>query len=85
MLKVSKCGVFSGLYFPAFGLNAGNYSITRFTLFSANGRKHRPEKTTDSDTFHAVISSGFAGICTSCKWNLTYSHISTEKNTLKMN
>ena len=38
--KVSKYGVFSGLYFPVFGLNTGNYG---------------PEKTPHLDTFHAVI------------------------------
>ena len=36
--KISKCGVFSGPYFPAFGLNTGNYG---------------PEKTPYLDTFHA--------------------------------
>ena len=37
--KVSKYGVFSGLYFPAFRLNTGKYG---------------PEKTLYLDTFHAV-------------------------------
>ena len=37
--KVSKYGVFSGPYFPAFGLNTGKYG---------------PEKTPYLDTFHAV-------------------------------
>ena len=37
--KVSKYGVFSGPYFPVFGLNTG---------------KHGPEKTPYLDTFHAV-------------------------------
>ena len=37
--KVSKYGVFSGLYFRAFGLNTGKY---------------RPEKTPYVDTFHTV-------------------------------
>ena len=39
--KVSKYGVFSGPYFPVFGLNTGKYG---------------PEKTThlDTYTFHAV-------------------------------
>ena len=39
MWKVSTDGVFSGPYFPAFGLNT---------------RKHGPEKTPYLDTFHAV-------------------------------
>ena len=38
--KVFKYGVFSGPYFPGFGLNAGKYG---------------PEKTPHLDTFHAVI------------------------------
>ena len=38
--KVSKCGVFSGPYFPVFGLNTGKY---------------RP-KTLYLDNFHAVSS-----------------------------
>ena len=37
--KVSQYGVFSGLYFPAFGLNTGQYG---------------PEKTPNLDTFYAV-------------------------------
>ena len=37
--KVSKYGVFSGPYFPSFGLNTGRYG---------------PEKTPYLDTFHAV-------------------------------
>ena len=37
--KVFKYGVFSGPYFPVFGLNTGKYG---------------PEKTSYLDTFHAV-------------------------------
>ena len=40
--NVSKYGVFSSPYFPAFGLNAGKYG---------------PEKTPQLDTFHAVLIS----------------------------
>ena len=40
--KVSKYGVFSGLYFPVFGLNTGKYG---------------PGKTPYLDTFHAVRDS----------------------------
>ena len=40
--KVSKYGVFSGPYFPVFGLNAGKY---------------RPGKTPYVNTFHAVLVS----------------------------
>ena len=46
--KVSKYGVFSGPYFPAFGLN------TEIYLFSRNAGKYGPEKTPYLDTFHAV-------------------------------
>ena len=40
--KESKYGVFSGPYFPVFGLNTGKYG---------------PEKTPYLDTFHAVLLS----------------------------
>ena len=40
--KVSKYGVFSGPYFPAFGLNTGKYG---------------PEETPYFDTFHAVLQA----------------------------
>ena len=42
--KVSKYGVFSGPYFPVFGLNTGKYG---------------PEKTPYFDTFHAVTMIRF--------------------------
>ena len=42
-----KYGVFSGSYFPAFGLN---------TAFSPNAGKYGPEKTPYLDTFHAVMN-----------------------------
>ena len=47
--KVSKFGVFSGPYFPLFGLNALYLSV-----FSPNSGKYGPEKTPYLDTFHAV-------------------------------
>ena len=45
-LKVSKYGVFSGLYFPVFGLTTGKYG---------------PEKSPYLDTFHAVGASVLNG------------------------
>ena len=45
-LKVSKYGVFSGPYFPAFGLS--------LSVFSPNTGKYGPEKAPYLDTFHAV-------------------------------
>ena len=39
-------------YVPAFGLNTERYSV-----FSPNKGKYRPEKTTYLDTFHAVYRS----------------------------
>ena len=45
--KVSKYGVFSGSYFPAFGLKY-------LSIFSPNVGKYGPEKTLYFDTFHAV-------------------------------
>ena len=46
--KVSKYGVFSGPYFPAFGLN----------LASLNAGKYGPENTPYLDTFHIVVTNG---------------------------
>ena len=45
--EVSKYGVFSGPYFPVFGLN----------IFSLNTGKYGPGKTPYLDTFHAVPTS----------------------------
>ena len=42
---MSKYGVFSGPYFPAFGLN----------VFIPNSEKYGPEKTPFSDTFQAMV------------------------------
>ena len=47
---LSKYGVFSGPYFPAFGLNT-----ERLSLFSPNAGKWGPGKTPYLDTFHAVV------------------------------
>ena len=43
--KVFKYGVFSGLYFPAFGLNTERYEVG----------KYGPENTPYLDTFHTVL------------------------------
>ena len=51
-LKMSKYGVFSGPYFPAFGLNTEKYPY--LSVFSLNAGKYKPEKTLHLDTFHAV-------------------------------
>ena len=52
-VKVSKCGVFSGPYFPAFGLI--RKSDTEYlSVFSSNAGKYGPGKTPYLDTFHAV-------------------------------
>ena len=54
--KVSNYGLFSGPYFPAFGLNTERYSYP--SIFSPNAGKYGQEKTPYLDTFHAVISKG---------------------------
>ena len=46
---MSKHGVFSGPYFPAFGLKY-------LSVFSPNAGKYAPENTPYLDTFHAVLS-----------------------------
>ena len=51
--KVSKYGVISGSYFPAFGLN------TDLSVSSPNSGKYGPEITPYLDTFHAVIVLGY--------------------------
>ena len=50
--KVSKYGVFSGPYFPTFGLNRGTPYLS---VFSPNPGKYGPEKISYLDTFHAVL------------------------------
>ena len=52
--KVSKYKVFSGPYFPSFGLNVGRCSVS-LCIQSECEKKYRPEKTPYLDTFHAVI------------------------------
>ena len=47
---MSNNGVFSGLYFPAFGPNMERY----LSAFSPNTGKYVTEKTPYLDTFHAV-------------------------------
>ena len=49
---MSKCGVSSGPYFPAFGLNTEKYGV-----FSPNAGKYGPEKAPYWDTFHAVSAT----------------------------
>ena len=46
---MSKSGVFSGPYFPVFGLN------TEISVFSRNKGKYGHGKTTYLDTFHTVF------------------------------
>ena len=46
---MSKYGVFSGPYFPAFGLN-----MERYKVFIPNAGKYGPEKTPYLDTFHEM-------------------------------
>ena len=56
---MSKYGVFSGLYFPVFGLNAeiygANLRIQSKYLHGPYREKYRPENTPYLDTFHAII------------------------------
>ena len=46
---MSKYGVISGPYFPAFGMNTDRYSV-----FIPNAGKYGPEITPYLDTFHVV-------------------------------
>ena len=49
--KLIKYGVFSGQYFPSFGLNTERY----LSVFSPNVGKYRQERTPCLNTFHAVV------------------------------
>ena len=54
--KVSKYRVFSGPYFPAFGLNTERYRAYFASLrIQSKCRKIRTRKTTHLDNFHAVV------------------------------
>ena len=53
--KVSKYGVISGPYFPAFGLNTEKYLVS-LRIQSELG-KYGPEITPYLDTFHAVLNN----------------------------
>ena len=55
VLKVSKYLVFSGKYFPVFGLNTEIYSGN--LRIQSEYRKIRTRKTSYLDTFHAVLRS----------------------------
>ena len=50
---MSRYGVYSGPYFPVFGLNTEINS----NVFSPNTEKYGLEKATYLDTFHAVLLS----------------------------
>ena len=64
MWKVSEYGVFSGPYFPVFGLNTEIYSVNLLIQFGlnkeitgkygVNAGKYGTEKTPYLDTFHAL-------------------------------
>ena len=51
--KVCKYGVFSGLYFPAFGLNTERYSVSLRIQYKCG--KIRTRKTPNTNIFYAVI------------------------------
>ena len=54
-----KKKVFSGPYFPAFGLNTERYYYY-LSVFSPNARKYGPGKTPYLDTFYAMRNNGGA-------------------------
>ena len=53
--EVSKEGVFSSLYFPAFKLNTKICGVN--SVFSTSIEKYRSEITLYLDTFHAVLNA----------------------------
>ena len=82
-----KYGVFSGPYFPAFGLNKERYAVRRDTeylsIFSPNAGNYGPEKTPSLDTFHAVCFSStdtyVEDVATDC-----YGHLFVERLNLDL-
>ena len=50
-VKVSKCGVFSGPYFPEFGLNTERYEVSSVRMRENTDQK----KTPYLDTFQLVL------------------------------
>ena len=59
--KVSKYRMFSGPYFPVFGLNTEIYFV-----FSPNTGRYGPEKIPYLDTFHAVAALTEERSCQNC-------------------
>ena len=55
--EVSKYGIFSGPYFPVFGMNTKIYFVN--LRIPSEYKKTRPEKTPYLDTFHAVSKLAF--------------------------
>ena len=51
-VKSVRIRSFSGLYFPAFGLNTGRYSVS--LRIQSECRKIRTRKTPNTDTFDVV-------------------------------
>ena len=49
---MSKWGVFSGPYFPTFGMNTERYEVS--LRIHSECEKYGPEETPYLDTFHAV-------------------------------
>ena len=50
--KVTKYGVFSGLYFPLFGLNSDIYTVN--VRIQLDTRKYGPEKSPNLENFDAL-------------------------------
>ena len=50
--KVSKCGVFSGSYFPAFGLNTERYAVNVTTTGQC---VYEPRFTTQGHSLHSKL------------------------------
>ena len=61
---MSKYGVFSGPYFPVFGLNTEIYSVNY--VFSPNTGKYGPEKIPYVDTFHVVEVTALLSLLLLC-------------------
>ena len=57
-VKSARIRSFSGLYFPAFGLNTERYGV--FLLIQSKCGKIRTSKSLNTDTFHAMEGFNFS-------------------------
>ena len=73
--KLSKCGVFSGPYFPAFGLSTKRYRVS--LCIQSECLKIQTRKTQNTDTFHALddfLTTWLLHSITQADWSTNVNH-----------